>query len=94
MYLNINAMKTKFVIEQETPEFVYILDTTQSEKSVTNDAKAVVEYLYEHHNLGNRRLFYRDTIGNNDEMLHENGTFKGFAVGNMADLPTSKRKYR
>ena len=87
-------MKTKFVIEKESPEFVYILEKPAKDSSVTNDAQDVVTYLSDHHNLGNRRLFYRDTIGNNDEILHENGLFKGFAVGDIEHLQIQKRKFR
>lgn len=45
--------------------------------SVTNDAEAVVAEVVATH--GNVRIFYFDTMGNRDELLHDNGVFKGFA---------------
>ena len=68
-------MKTKFVIERQTPEFVYIVG------NVATNVEAVLSELTQHHNLGNRRLFYRDSEGNSDEILHDNGVFTGFAIG-------------
>lgn len=49
-------------------------------KSVTNDAENVVETLFEEGYLDNsRRLWYYDSDGNLDELVHEDGKFKGFA---------------
>ena len=82
-------LRSKFAIQQETPEYVYIIDTGIIHKSVTNDADAVLAHLSENNNLGNRRLIYRDGHGRIDEIVHENGTFKGFALGHVGinDLP-------
>ena len=74
-------LRSKFVIEQNTPEFMYIIDTGIVHKSVTNDVVAVLSFLSENHELENRRLFYKDTHGRIDEILHQNGTFKGFSLG-------------
>lgn len=52
--------------------------------SITNDAENVVErleaYLQEGGSGGiqGRKVYYRDTNGDFDEMLTENGEFKGF----------------
>lgn len=50
--------------------------------SVTNDAEAVIEELAAAGNLPNgRRLFYFDSEGQKDELIHENGRFVRFAPG-------------
>lgn len=46
--------------------------------TVTNAAAQVVEELREM--LNGRRLFYIDSEGNRDEILHVNGKFHGFAA--------------
>ena len=76
-------LQARFVIEQETDDYLYIIDTGVEERSVTHDAAAVLEFLTENYGLGNRRLIYRDSTGQNDEILHENGRFKGFAPGHV-----------
>jgi hypothetical protein len=48
--------------------------------TVTNDAEAVVESLYATNDLhSGRRLFYYDSAGEKDEILHRDGRFVGFA---------------
>lgn len=50
--------------------------------SVTNDAEAVVEDLVAQGHLPEgRRLFYYDTDGCYDELLHAGGRFTGFRPG-------------
>jgi len=82
-------LRSKFAIERATDKYLYIIDTGVLHKSVTNDAGAVLSYLYENNELGNRRLFYRDSHGQIDEIVHDSGTFKGFARGHadIDDLP-------
>lgn len=49
-------------------------------RSITNDAEAVVRMLCESGVLGERRLRYIDTDGDESELLHNRlGQFKGFA---------------
>ena len=48
-------------------------------RSVTNDAENVVKRLYEQY--GNRQFFYKDTIGDWDELVHQDGTFTRFKSG-------------
>ena len=45
--------------------------------SVTNDAEAVVAEVLEKY--PGHRIFYRDTDGNWDELVHAEGRFTGFA---------------
>jgi hypothetical protein len=47
--------------------------------SVTNDAEAVVRFVNARY--PGHRIFYRDTMGNWDELVHANGIFTGFAPG-------------
>ena len=50
--------------------------------TVTNDAEGVVARLHSEGRLpAGRRLFYIDSDGQKDELLHEKGVFKGFAPG-------------
>jgi hypothetical protein len=76
-------MKTtaEFYIAKETNEYIYIIDTGIDAKSVTNDANSVVAFLTENHRLEQRRLFYRDSMGQIDEIVHENGQFIRFVPG-------------
>ena len=60
---------------------MYIIDTSVNEKSVTNDVENVVQYLSENNSLKNRRLFYKDSAGVIDEILHNNEKFTDFAPG-------------
>ena len=72
-----------FTIEQETPDFIFILDNGpwDQHRTITNDAEFVVETLARDHALGDRRLFYKDSEGQIDELLHTAGRFKGFSPG-------------
>jgi len=76
-------LKSKFLIEYVSSEYMYIVDTGVSDRSVTNDVEAVLSYLSEHHGLGNRRLIYRDSQGEVDEIIRDNGVFKSFAPGHV-----------
>jgi len=82
-------MEAKFIIEKDTDKYMYIIDTGVHERSVTNDAEAVLEYLSENFSLGNRRLIYRDSMGQDDEIVHYYGKFAGYAPGHAGiyDLP-------
>jgi hypothetical protein len=56
-------------------------DNLPGSKSVTNDAEFVCQTMIELY--GNRRLFYRDTMGRWDELIHDRGRFLRFAPGIM-----------
>jgi hypothetical protein len=75
-------MTAEFTIERETPEYIYILDTGHTHtQTVTNDAEAVIETLARNHSLGERRVFYKDSDGQVDELLHAGPQFTGFKAG-------------
>ena len=71
----------RFIIKQSTPKYIYIKDLSETEKNITNDAQTVLWHIYRHNSLGNRRLFFRDTLDNYNEILHENGILKGITAG-------------
>lgn len=62
---------------------VFIVDC-DGQMSVTNDAEAVVAYVNAWH--PGKRIIYRDTMGQWDELKHTNGRFDGFAPYNE-ELP-------
>ena len=78
--------RSQFVIKQAQSDFVYICDISKTEMDVTREARDVLWHLYRHHKLENRRLFYRDTLGNIREIQHENGIFKSIVDGHFKDL--------
>lgn len=47
--------------------------------SITNDAEAVVDFL--NGSYPGFRIFYRDTMDNWDELVHDNGVFQRFNPG-------------
>lgn len=62
-----------------TPKEVFVVDDNLPNTiSVTNMAEEVVRLLF--HNHGNKRFIAKDTNGNWDELLHEEGVFTGFGL--------------
>ena len=59
-----------------TPNIVFIIDDNNGGMSVTNAAEIVVKDVYEFY--GDRRIVYRDSEGQWDELLHDHGRFTGF----------------
>jgi len=57
-------------------DFVYLIDEDKGGMSVTNDAETVVEEVFMKY--GNKRIIYRDTELQWDEMVHEHGLFVRF----------------
>lgn len=72
----------KFVVLGTEPLFggaLVIQDVGSDCKSVTNDAEAVVKVLLETKTLRpEQRLFYYDSAGSFDELLHDGKQFTGF----------------
>jgi len=51
-------------------------------KTITNAAEWVVTDLYKKgHLIEGQRLFYYDSLGTIDQIVHKNGRFVGFASG-------------
>lgn len=71
-------------------KIVFIVDLNDGGMSVTNDAENVCTQAVsssimngdECVHLYNYRLFYRDSEGQWDELLHDKGEFKDFKFGN------------
>lgn len=70
--------KSVFYVHRVEKDAVYIIDLAESmgSMSVTNDAEAVVHNLNKE--FGNKRIFYRDTMDQWDELVHDNGKFISF----------------
>jgi len=72
------------IVESESTAKVLVIrdDGPWNEHStVTNDVDNVVAELHESGQLAFRRLFYYDSDGRRDEIVHENGVFRGFLPG-------------
>lgn len=72
-------MKAQYLIQKVTEDCVYIVDRCNElgSMSITNDAEAVTAHLYRLYS--GKRIIYRDTEGNWDELCHTDGVFTGFA---------------
>jgi hypothetical protein len=83
------VLRAKFVVVKQTHEYTYIADVGKTATSVTNNVEAIVKFLSGNHILGSRRLFYRDSDGQIDEIIHDNGAFIRFAPGHegIENLP-------
>lgn len=67
-----------YEIHKVSDEIVHIIDIDDGGISVTNDAENVVAEV--NNRYPNRRIIYRDSMGNWDELVHENGVFKSFKI--------------
>ena len=79
-------MNSNFTIAKVLPTAVFLIDTGKG-KSITNDAEHVVRVINDEH--AGKRVFYKDTLGSWDELVHNNGTFLRFA----GIAPVTFRKY-
>lgn len=92
-----------YKIKMRNEKFIFIEDTNQEYfKSVTNDIEFILLNLSEDYELSNKRLFYKDSLGEIDEVIHKNGKFVSFKHGHdgidMSELigqePLLKNKKR
>lgn len=74
-------LRSQFTVNHVTDDAVYITDDCDQYQcmSVTNDAEQVTEFLYE--TFGNKQFFYKDTMGDWDELVHKDGVFDTFRPG-------------
>ena len=74
-----------FRIEDETSRYIFIRDIGHNRgcKTVTNDVQWVLEELYSLPGMDiyNKRIFYMDSMGEIDEILHAGKVFIGFHHG-------------
>lgn len=75
--MNWKRNRSDYRIAKETDSYIYIEDLDLGNRSVTNDAELVVMDLFPR--LKGRRLLYKDSMGEVDEILIKNGQFAGFA---------------
>lgn len=78
-----NPPRARWTVEQDTDTRLVIRDIGHNQgcPTVTNDADAVVAALHRD-GLGTRRLFYYDSMGQLDELVHDGeGRFLRFAPG-------------
>ncbi|GMO33928.1 MAG: hypothetical protein Ta2B_14410 [Termitinemataceae bacterium] len=71
------------LLKYESGKYILIRDIGHhTGLSVTNDAEYVVEQLYIDFKIDDRtRIFYEDSEGEIDELLHTSRRFKGFKLG-------------
>ena len=65
-------MDSKFSIEKITDDFILIKDLANSfqTKTITNDVENVVKHLHKQFGLQDRHLYYIDTDGQVDLIIH------------------------
>jgi len=66
-----------------TGKYIYIEDTGHNiGRAITNDVEYVIEQLYYEYGITDgTKIFYKDSKGNIDEILHSGKKFKGFKPG-------------
>jgi hypothetical protein len=71
------------LLKHERGKYIFIRDTGHnSGRSVTNDAEYVVEQLYLDFGIDDEtRIFYEDSEGRIDEIVHNGVKFCGFKAG-------------
>lgn len=82
--IRLDGHGASFAVATVEPARIVITDLDESgRKSVTNDVERVVAVLHAYYGLPKARtLYYRDTLGGIDEILHDGeGNFLGFAPG-------------
>jgi len=72
------GLRAIFDILKVTDDSVFIKDE-DGPVSITNDAEAVCKDLYKH--FGDKRIFYIDSDGCKDELVHMAGVFQRFSPG-------------
>jgi hypothetical protein len=77
-------LKSSFYVIFENDVAVFIVDEDDSNMSVTNDAENVVIKLLT--TFGNKRIIYRDTMGNWDELCHNGRRFTHYMSVNPDDV--------
>lgn len=71
---------------------VIVIEDLDQGMSVTNDAERVCQFLVAKH--GNKPIFYYDTMGNFDELVHDNGEFRDYKHGGAREVEIMGEKRR
>ena len=77
-------MRAQFdVVKHESGKYIFIRDTGHDTgRTVTNDAEYVIAKLYEEYGINDgTRIFYKDSGGNIDEIVHSGKQFIKFLSG-------------
>jgi hypothetical protein len=77
-----------YTITKVLPEAVFLVDNDNPRMSVTNDAELVVEQVLSR--FPGRRIIYRDSTGEWDELRHDGAVFMSF--GSLTN--SERNKYR
>ena len=72
-----------FHVTDTTKDFVFLVDNGGENRSVTNDAEYVVEVI--NSRFPDRRIVYRDTEYQWEELKHKKGVFTDFALLSASD---------
>ena len=71
-----------FSVIEVKPNFILIKDTGHMDhKTISNDVEWVLSQLAQEYNLQYRRIFYIDSAGDIDEIIHNGMAFHGFKHG-------------
>jgi hypothetical protein len=73
-----NPTEADFEVIFDCDTCIVIRDLDAVNCSVTNDANNVVKRLNHYIPLGNKRIFYQDSMQRIDEIKHAKGHFQGF----------------
>jgi hypothetical protein len=68
--------RASYDVVRVTEDTIYLVDKNRG-MSVTNDAENVVTEVVNEY--GDKKVVYRDSMGNWDELEHEHGKFSDFA---------------
>lgn len=77
-------INSDYEIKKIHKHYIFIVDLNLGGKSVTNDAENVVKTIAKKY--PGKRIFYRDSENNVDELVVKNGAFEGFKSGNPFGL--------
>jgi hypothetical protein len=79
LFVDIHAV---FDVIKETTDFIFIKDVGhRGHITITNDTVFVLQKLSADYGLGNRRVFYMDSLEQIDEIEHHGVNFAGFKPG-------------
>lgn len=79
-----NKTRSNFIVLSVNEKYILIKDLYDSNcptVTVTNDAENVVKFIIEYYKVKNEQIFYIDTNGRVDELLHDGSEFIGFKFG-------------
>jgi hypothetical protein len=72
----IRKLRARYDVVKVEHDRVFIKDLNDGGKTITNDAEAVVQEVHEEY--PGRRIIYRDSLGQWDELCHHDGCFYAF----------------